>query len=121
MVIAATVALSVVLGVVMILQIVQESGLSTAITIGFAVVYLVVGLAFIALTLGILRGRNGARITAFALFGLCGVGTAVSGIALGRFSGLLSMAVSVATVVLLVLPASSRWFAAKGRARKFTP
>ncbi|GLZ77173.1 hypothetical protein Afil01_19800 [Actinorhabdospora filicis] len=109
-----------------------------------AIFYLIITLLFTAIAIGLLRGINGLRITAFVVYGLyavCGVfgiigalGAAATYSALGSdaadylvpgwyvpvsvISSLLSLGIAITVIVMLAGNASKSWFAAMRTAKQ---
>lgn len=107
-------------------------------TIGSAIFYIIYALLFTAVALGLLRGINGLRITAFVLYGLYAVCGVIGLISLGALSSLyagldssamddilpgwyipmtavtsiLGLGIAITVIVMLAGNASKTWFAA---------
>ncbi|HIW61999.1 MAG TPA: hypothetical protein H9881_06045 [Candidatus Stackebrandtia excrementipullorum] len=99
----------------------------------FGVANIITALGFIALALGVLRGRNGARITSFVVFGFAMLFNLCLGgimLAVGDAQELPWQAVTftvaqfallfidLAVIITLCMGDSSRWFTAMSRARR---
>ncbi|MEV0649152.1 hypothetical protein AB0I28_28250 [Phytomonospora sp. NPDC050363] len=70
MLIMATVALSFLSGILSFVAMGDVVGSVPSFSIISAVIYIIVAAGFTAIALGVLRGRNGARIAAFVLYGI---------------------------------------------------
>ncbi|GAA4912760.1 hypothetical protein LX16_2341 [Stackebrandtia albiflava] len=98
------------------------------------VVFLITGIGFVALALGVLRGRQGVRITAivvYALFLMMNICVSfVLGVALSETEGepwqavtatvlvFLLCVIDILIIVLLSLTPANRWFSALSAARR---
>lgn len=112
---------------------VDTSGTTSAVAVITAIFYLIFAGGFTALALGILRGRNGARITAFVLYGLAmacwgfgligQLGASASSYYPDWYSpvsiiiSLIMLGLSIGVVVTLAMGASKDWFNAHKAAR----
>jgi len=136
MLVMATVALSFLTGVLSFVAMGEMVGSVPAVSIFTAIIYVLVAGGFTALSLGLLRGRNGARVTAFVLygiflacwgFGLISNAAVSSGSAIGLYPDwymtlnliflVLQMGCGIAIIVTLAMGPSKDWFNAHKAAR----
>ena len=138
MLIMATIGLSFINGVLLFIAMSSgPAGTSSGMSIFTAIIYIAVAGGFTALALGVLRGRNGARITAFVLYGIflaCwGLGLIANGALAGSAStagiypdwymtlniimSILLIGCGIGIIVTLAMGPSKDWFNAHKAAR----